>query len=145
MPARCCLLLLLVGSLTLLLCVANPGRSQMAAIGPNRKEIGTNVNASLRKLAPPNGLIGNAAEFEKLRTAWQLDATKLPVDFSKEFVVVLTASGPNLPFFNPAIRTQALTFRPGQTLRGGPGFGYVVATFNRKDVKTVNGKAVPAK
>ena len=40
-----------------------------------------------------------------------------------------------------SIRT--LIERAEQTLIGGKGFGYSIATFNRKRVKTVRGKKLP--
>src|SRR5262249_32065108 len=121
-------------------CRAAPER-----LAPNR-DWGAIINDdNLKKLAPKDGLITNAKEFAKLWKAWRKDEKTPEINFEKEFVLVTLAIGPNRSSISATLDDGKLTVRAVQTLKAGPGFGYSIATFNRKGIKTVNGKDLPAK
>src|SRR5262245_21399246 len=111
-------------------------------VKPNRAWTGIQGKDALLKQAPRSGFITDTKAFEKLWKAWQPASEKVPVvDFKKEFVVVGTAGGPNLPSISASLDDKGnLTTRYLATLIGGPGFGFSFATFERKGVKAVNGK-----
>jgi hypothetical protein len=117
-------------------------------VKPNRAWTGIQSKDARLKQAPRSGFITDAKAFEKLWKAWQPASEKVPtVDFKKEFVVVGTASASRSPPDDPLQGISAslddkgnLTTRYIATLIGGPGFGFSFATFERKGVKSVNGK-----
>jgi hypothetical protein len=109
---------------------------------PARFWSGVNRDEALKKEAPKSGLVTDAKAFEKLWKAWRKDEKVPEIDFKKQFVVVGLASGPNRPFVNATLDEGDLKLGWGQTLIGGPGFGYGLAAFDRKGVKTVNGKVI---
>ncbi|MBY0230253.1 MAG: hypothetical protein K2W96_13300 [Gemmataceae bacterium] len=95
--------------------------------------------------APKSPVITDAKTFEKLWKAWRKD-DKLPaVDFKDHFVLVtLSKGGPNKPNINGTLDDKGnLKVVAFSTLIGGDGFGYSIATFPRKGVKTVNGEKLP--
>ncbi len=53
------------------------------------------------------------------------------------------AGGPNRPGVSARLDGTTLKITAWQTLIGGEGFGYSLATFPRKGVKTVNGMKLP--
>jgi hypothetical protein len=128
-------LILLVG-----VCQAAPER-----VAPNRDWVAIINDDNLKKLAPKDGIITDAKAFAKLWKAWRKDEKTPEINFTKEFVLVTLASGPNRPSITAMLDDGKLTIRALQTLIGGSGFGYSLATFNRKGIKTVNGKALPVK
>ena len=98
---------------------------------------------ALRTLAPASGLIGDTATWNRLWASWRADEEPTEVDFAKELVLVGTVSGPNLVMMRPTIDdTGNVKYVVGGTKMAGPGFGYKLISISRKDVKTVNGKAV---
>lgn len=59
-------------------------------------------------------------------------------------VLVYTASGPNLPLARLSqLRPGQVLVEHGQTLRGGPGFGYRMLLMRRDDIKSLEGKPLP--
>jgi hypothetical protein len=112
-------------------------------VAPNRDWVAVIQNEKLQKVAPKSGLITDAKTFEKVWKAWRKDEKVPAIDFKKEFVLVSLASGPNRPSVSASLDEGKMTIRVAQTLIGGEGFGYSLATFNRKGVKTVDGKELP--
>ena len=71
---------------------------------------------------------------------------KVPeIDFTKKLVLVgLSLGGPNRPGLNASLDEKGnLRTTYISTLIGGPGFGYSLAVFDRKGIKTINGKEIP--
>src|SRR5262245_26360010 len=112
-------------------------------VTPNRNWVAVIRDDNLKKEAPKGGVITDAKTFEKLWKAWRKDEKVPEVDFKKEFVVITLASGPNKPGITAKLKDGDLKITAAQTLIGGDGFGYSIATFNRKDVKKINGKELP--
>lgn len=100
---------------------------------------------TLKKLAPKESVFLDAKEFEKLWKQWRPDDKVPQIDFTKDFVLVTLASGPNKPRVSATIEEGKMVARAIQTLIGGPGFGYSLDVFPRKGVKTINGKEFPPK
>lgn len=110
---------------------------------PNRNWVAVVNDEKLQKHAPKNGLVTDAKAFEKLWKAWRSDEKVPEIDFTKEFVVITLGSGPNRPGISATLDAGELKILAQQTLIGGSGFGYSMASFNRKGVKSVNGKKLP--
>jgi hypothetical protein len=119
--------------------------AQPKKITPGQTWVGTKDDEKLKKLAPKEGVVVEAKEFEKLWKAWRPDEKVPQVDFTKEFVLVTLASGPNKPGINATVEDGKMVVRALQTLIGGPGFGYSLATFPREGIKSINGKEFPPK
>lgn len=114
-------------------------------VAPNNNWVAVVKDEALKKHAPKSGVIVEAKEFEKLWSAWRKGEKVPAVDFTREFVVVTLASGPNRPGISATLDDGDLKIKAAQTLIGGKGFGYSIATFDRQGVKKVNGKELPAK
>ena len=100
-------------------------------------------DATLRKVAPAAGFIGDAETWQRLWTTWRPGEDVPEVDFAAELVLVGTVSGPNLVMMRPTVGDQAdVSFVVGGTRMAGPGFGYKLIKISRQGVKTVNGKPV---
>ena len=67
------------------------------------------------------------------------------IDFAKEVVIVTLATGPNEPTIKATLDEGKLQIKAGQALVAGKGFGYSLATFDRKGITTVRNKKLPAK
>lgn len=130
-----------------LLVLACSLQAEPTKVSPNRNWVAVLEDESLKKHAPKQGIILEAKSFEKLWKAWRKDEKVPAVDFSKEFVVVVLAGGPNRPSLGATLDQGKLHITAAQTLIGGEGFGYALATFNRKGVKSVvlNNKEQPLK
>jgi hypothetical protein len=114
-------------------------------VKPENNWVGIVNDEKFAKEAPADGIIVDAKTFEKVWKAWRKDE-KLPVvDFKKHLVVVtLSLGGPNRPGITAMLDEGNLKLNAFSTLIGGDGFGYSLATFERKGIKSVNGKKVPA-
>jgi hypothetical protein len=112
-------------------------------VTPNRDWVAVISDENLKKQAPKEGLITDAKTFEALWKAWRPKEKVPTVDFKKEFAVVTLASGPNKPGISATLDEGDLKILARQTLIGGDGFGYSIATFSREGVKKVNGKELP--
>ncbi len=110
---------------------------------PDRDWVAVIRDEKLKKVFPRAGVITDARTFEKVWKAWRPTEKVPAIDFTKQFVVVTLASGPNRPFISAILDEGNLKITARQTLIGGEGFGYSLATFNRKGVKSVNGKKLP--
>lgn len=98
---------------------------------------------ALSKLDPASGFITTAETWKRLWTAWRPGEDLPEIDFATELVLVGTVSGPNLVMMRPTLDEKGdVKFIVGGTKMAGPGFGYKLISISRKDVKTVNGKAV---
>jgi len=131
-----CLLLALGASIAL---------AEPIKLKPNREWGAVIRDDKLKVYAPKNGLITDQKTFEKVWKAWRPTDKTPEINFGKEFVFVAVSSGPNRVSMQAALDDGKLAIKTAQTLIAGEGFGYILATFNRKDVKTVNGAALPEK
>ena len=111
---------------------------------PAKDWTGIGKTDKLADEAPKSGLITDAKTFEKVWKAWR-GAEELPkIDFEKQFVVVtLSRGGPNRPRISATLDEGALKIMSISTLIGGDGFGYSLAVFDRKGVKTVGAEKLP--
>jgi hypothetical protein len=137
-----------IGFLVCLVALALAAGAASAApekVAANRDWIGVVGDDALKKMAPKNGLVTDAKQFAKLWKAWRKGEKVPEIDFKKEFVAVTLASGPNRPSISATLEEGKLKILARQTLIGGDGFGYSLAAFNRKGVKSVNGKNLPGK
>ena len=71
-----------------------------------------------------------------------IEGAQVPPTEKKELVVVTYASGPNQPGISATLADGTLKIGSFQTLIGGPGFGYSLATFDRKGIKQVGTEKV---
>jgi hypothetical protein len=113
-------------------------------VNPENNWVGIVNDEKLSKEAPAEGIITDAKTFEKVWKAWRKDEKLPTVDFKKHVVVVtLALGGPNRPGITAMLDEGNLKITAFSTLIGGEAFGYSLATFERKGLKTVNGKKVP--
>jgi hypothetical protein len=129
--------------LAVVLTLAPSVRAAPVKVVPNRDWVAVIRDEKLKKEFPKAGVITDAKTFARVWKAWRSTEKVPEIDFKKEFVVVTLASGPNRPSIGATLDDGDLKIRAIQTLIGGPGFGYSLATFNRKGVKTVNGRKLP--
>lgn len=121
------------------------------AAEPDRKPVevlarwtGTPKDAALRRLAPQQGFITDAAAWQRLWKAWRGDEGVAAVDFTKDAVLVGTVGGPNRVIVRPVLAAGGnLRFVVVGAEVAGPGFGYAMLKVSRKGVKTINGTALP--
>jgi hypothetical protein len=134
--------LLALSALMLLVDIAQAAPEKVV---PNREWTGVIRDETLKNKAPANGLITDAKTFEKVWKAWRKDDKVPEVDFKKEFVLVTRSVGPNRLSLITSLDDGKMTVNARQTELGGRGFGYSLATFNRKGITTVNGNALEKK
>lgn len=84
--------------------------------------------------------IGGAEEFEKLWKEWKLPGRVPNLDFSNQFIVVVTTRGSQLKLIANLDDQGNLTTAGMGTRDLRPGFRFVFALINREKIKTVNGK-----
>jgi hypothetical protein len=100
------------------------------------------ADRDLQKEAPQSGAIVSQKGWDKLVKAWNItDPPK--VDFTKELLLVATTVGSGLNV-SPQLDNKGdlkLTGIVTDDLR--PGFKYVIKSFSRAGVKTINGKELP--
>lgn len=130
-----------------LTCHASPAEAQVRTDLVYRKVVplvewnDTLVDPSLRASAPQSNVIADAEAWQSLWKAWRGSEEVPRVDFDQAVVLVYTAHGPNLPLARLyQLRPGQLLVEHGQTLRGGPGFGYRMLLMRRDDVKTIDGQ-----
>ncbi|MFP4055041.1 MAG: YbhB/YbcL family Raf kinase inhibitor-like protein [Phycisphaerae bacterium] len=111
---------------------------------PGEGIAGTVKDDDLKKLAPDGQAIVQADRLAKLLKAWGAEDPNWTTDFSKNFVVVATADGPNRVLLGTKKEDGNLKITAGSTLMAGPGFGWAMKVVSREGVKTVNGKPLPA-
>jgi hypothetical protein len=103
---------------------------------------------ALRKLAPRRGFVANAKAWEKLWKAWRPKQQLPEVDFTKEFVVVATVAGPKqVSVLGGKLNDRgdlnvAVGIAVSPKEAAAPGFGYCLAVFSRKGIKTFGGKPI---
>jgi hypothetical protein len=101
---------------------------------------------SLRKIAPPSGFIADARAWKKVWKVWRNGEDMPKIDFTKHLILVGTVPGPNQVVMQPTVDASGnLKFIVKGTEIFGKGFGYKLIKIERKNVKTVNGKAIGAK
>jgi len=123
--------------------LASSAEAKPVKVAPGNDWVEIVNDGTLEKHAPKDGFITDAKAFETLWKAWRPKEKVPAVDFKKEFVVVTLAGGPNRPSISATLDEGNLKIQAIQTLIGGDGFGYSIATFDRKGVKKVNGKELP--
>jgi hypothetical protein len=102
---------------------------------------GSVADESKQKGAPE--VIVSAKALEKLWADWKIEGKVPEVDFTKEIVVLGTASGSRLNLSARLDDKGDLTVVGMATLDLAPGFRYVLATVPREGVKTVNKRELP--
>jgi hypothetical protein len=130
-------------TLAVVLVLAGVATAEPTKLTPSRNWVAVIRDEKLKAKAPKNNLITDAKTFEALWKAWRKDEKVPEVDFKKEFGVITFASGPNRPGVSATVDEGNLKIMSFQTLIGGPGFGYSIATFPRKGIKTVMGVKLP--
>ena len=110
-------------------------------IEPANEWSGVQKNDDLKDKLPKDLQIVDKKSFE---TVWKslMKDEKIPtVDFEKNFVYVCSVSGPNRAkiFLSTLNKKGNLVVYTRATKMGGPGFGFVMAQFPRKDIKSVHG------
>ncbi|MFQ3592529.1 MAG: hypothetical protein SNJ82_04975 [Gemmataceae bacterium] len=135
---------ILSGLAALLMLVGLVG-AEPKTLNPENNWVGIVNDEKLAKQAPESGIIADAKTFEKLWKSWRKDEKLPPVDFTKQIVVVtLSVGGPNRPAISATLDDAGdLKILARSTLIAGDAFGYSLATFDRKGIKSVNGKKVP--
>ena len=128
----------------LALAVASVAFADAKSVKPNKNWTGLVKDDTLKKLAPKDGYVVDAKEFEKLWKAWSKDEVPR-IDFAKEVVIVTLAAGPNKPEIKATLDEGKLEIKAMQALVAGAGFGYSLATFDRKGITTVRNKKLPTK
>jgi hypothetical protein len=128
-----------------LVLVVSVGTATADDVVPLNKYSGVIRQDPLKQLAPAAGVVVNPQKLAELWQAWSVDAKLPQVDFQTHMVLVDTVPGPNRSFSGPLkLENGDLTYSVASTRMGGPGFGYLMMIVPRKDIKTVNGKPVPA-
>jgi hypothetical protein len=96
-----------------------------------------------KKFLPRNGVIIDGKNFEELWKAWRKDEKVPGVDFTRQIVLVHTASGPNVPLANYSLDGDGnLRANTKSTLLSGPGFGYSIEVLSKEGVKMYQGKKI---
>jgi len=83
--------------------------------------------------------ITSSAELRKLWTDWKIKSKRPKIDFSKQLVVVVTSRGSGLGLQARLDESGDLKANGLGTMDVRPGFRYVIATINRKGIKSING------
>jgi hypothetical protein len=96
--------------------------------------------------APVGGVIATAEAWERLWRAWRPGEPVPDVDFGREMVLVAAGPGPNHVIVRELRLTDAgdLRFEWAITEMAGPGFVAKMLLVDRRGVKTVNGRPLPA-
>jgi len=114
-------------------------------LAPNRLWEGEFREDKLKQEAPKGGVITDAKAFAKLWKAWRQDEAVPKVDFTKEFAFVATCfMKGERPVPWATLRDGALSVSWDAARRGDGGWGYAILTFDRKEVKKVNGVELEA-
>lgn len=110
---------------------------------PTAEWTGIVLDLKLQAVAPPaKQPIRDAATWAALWHAWR-GKEKLPeVNFKEERLFVFTAIGPNIPFLRLYHTGNSVTGTVGQTVKGGPGFGYRIIKLPRQEMSTFLGQPV---
>lgn len=109
---------------------------------------GTVADPDQEAKKPAGGVVTDWKEFAALWKAWRPNEQKPDIDFASHFVLVVTRQK-HTTF---VMQINVMDDGDGRVLSGGlggekeiPGFGYGLAVFPRGKVKTLGGKAIPAK
>ena len=102
---------------------------------------GSVEDEKLAKGAP--ACVTSARALEQLWKDWKRTDKMPEIDFTKELVVVSTATGSRLRLALTLDDQGDLQVYGMATLDFRPGFRYVLATVRNEGVKTVNGKGLP--
>jgi hypothetical protein len=110
-------------------------------VGRSKEWSGSVEDEKLAEDSP--ACITSAKAIEKLWKDWKLTDKMPDIDFTKELVVVSTATGSRLRLALTLDDQGDLQVRGIATLDFRPGFRYILATVSNEGVKTVNGKGLP--
>lgn len=104
---------------------------------------GKSENDELQKAAPAGMFIADEGAWKELWQTWRGTEALPKVDFTKELMLVATASGPNTVGVSAKIDEKGNVSVVGfSTMMAGPGFGYAMIKVSREGIKSVEGKAV---
>src|SRR5262249_24824232 len=117
------------------------------SLAPNRLWEGDFPDEKLKQEAPKGGVITDAKAFAKLWKAWRKDEAVPKVDFTKEFAfVAICFTKGERPVPWATLKDGVLSVSWDAARSGQGGWGYAILTFDRKEVKKVNGVELePAK
>lgn len=128
---------------SLLLVLAAPGSADdpPAKVLAKLSVKGSVDDEKLIDKAPKGGVVVSQKAWKELADAWGVkDAAK--VDFDKTLLVVATTRGSQLRL-TPQLKDGDLKVLALGTRDLRPGFRYVIESFPREGVKTVNGQPLP--
>jgi hypothetical protein len=132
----------LAGALALAVLQTSEARAEKKPVKPTKEWTGAVADEKLLRDAP--AVVVSKEGLEKLWKAWMLEGKAPDIDFTKELLVVQTSRGSVLKLADAALDDKGNLQVIGVGTRDlRPGFRYVLATFGREGVKTVNGKELP--
>ena len=126
---------------TLGVCLAAAASREVKPTTQWKGSLPNDEDRALIKVAPK--LITTAQDVEKVWKAWRITEKMPEVDFAKHFLLVDTTVGSVLNVRaalddNGNFRAMGMATRDRR-----PGFRYVISSFSREGVKTVEGKELP--
>jgi hypothetical protein len=131
----------LLAVLAVVASVASQARADKKEVKTTKEWKGSVDDEKLQKEA--SEFITDGKALEKLWKAWKVEGKVPEVDFKKEIVIVITASGSKVNAIANLDDKGNLEVLGMGTLDLAPGFRYVIATVSRDGVKTVNKKDLP--
>jgi len=137
---------ILLAGLALLLAVSYPLHVFSASKKPvtsSQQWSGSVPDLSLSKAVPE--VILAEKDLENLWKVWKVQGPMPKMDFSRDLIVVQTTQGSRLRLSATLDENGDLKVLGAATMDLLPGFRYMVAVFNRKGVKTVNGQELAVK
>src|SRR5262245_61682215 len=117
------------------------GHALADEVKPEKKWMGR-----ITRMQDKNGIHGpifNKNDLEKVWKEWEVKGDVPKVDFSREFLVAITASGSGHGFMAQLNEESELTTIFIATDDFTFDMGYTIALFKREGVKTVNGRPLP--
>jgi hypothetical protein len=128
-----------VAASTFSLLLAGPALAD-ERLTPNHLWEGEFGDEKLKQEAPEGGVIVDAKVFAKLWRAWHKNDAVPEVDFKKElaFVAICSTKGER-PVPVATLQGGDLSVSWDAARRGRGGWGYAILTYDRKQVKRVNG------
>lgn len=126
----------------LLLCTCTSLLAEDKTIEPSQTWKGSIDDETLRAKAP--AVITSQEAWDAVWADWKIEGKAPKVDFAKEFVVVQTTSGSRLTLTARLTEAGDLKAFAFGTRDFRPGFRYVLGSFSREGVKTINGEPLEA-
>ena|GEM_PF-843733 len=85
-------------------------------------------------------IITSTTELQKLWTSWKIKGKRPKIDFTRQLAAIVTSRGSGLNMMTSLEADGNLKVNGFGTMDLRPGFRYVISTFNREGIKSVNGK-----